>query len=530
MQTMYDLVWIQAERSPDALAMVDDRTDRALSYRGMIEEIDAIAAGFSKRGIGGGSSVATCLPNVWEHGLVTLALQRLNAIPALLNPRLEPADIARLVQAGKFDGAVIMADVELADALATVLPSAAAFFAVGGETGAASDFADCRGDSTSLPPIPTPEPDETSAIFYTSGTTGLPKGALIPHRATEHRIVWLSTQAGLRHGGELRTLGFMPIAHCIGFYGMFLVTPAYGGTYYVISAFDPARAVDLIEEHAITYLFAAPTLYYALTRAPNYVPEKMGSLELCLYGGTAIDPQLIDHMADTWKNVTVRHIYGTTETMCSGYNPNPVGDHAALRPGYYTRLRYIALGGGPDDIIGAGEEGELIVDARADTNFTEYFNRPDATAEKIRDGWYYTGDVITVDDRGYFTLHSRVDDMIRSGGESIHPDEVEAVLRRHADVGDCAVIGLADPKWGQMVVGCIVAAGGADVDGAPPIELATLYAHFRESTLASFKRPRGYVFVDEIPRNPGNGNVLRRLLRDAAITARDNQNEFHGID
>ena len=118
MQTMYDLVWMQAERSPEALALVDDRTDRALSYRGMIEEIDAIAAGFSKRGIGGVSKVATCMPNVWEHGLVTLALRRLNAIPALINPRLKRADIARLIQAGEFDGAVIMADAELADALA----------------------------------------------------------------------------------------------------------------------------------------------------------------------------------------------------------------------------------------------------------------------------------------------------------------------------------------------------------------------------------------------------------------------------
>ena len=110
----------------------------------------------------------------------------------------------------------------------------------------------------------------------------------------------------------------MPIAHCIGFYGMFLVTLAFGGTYYVISAFDPAQAVDLIAEHEITYLFAAPTLFYALTKAANYTPAKMRSLELCLYGGSAIDPQLIGHMAETWENVTLRHIYGTTETMCSG--------------------------------------------------------------------------------------------------------------------------------------------------------------------------------------------------------------------
>ena len=225
--------------------------------------------------------------------------------------------------------------------------------------------------------------------------------------------------------------------------------------------------------------------------------------------------------------MTVRHIYGTTETMCSGYNPYPVGDPDALRAGYYTRLRYIALGGGPNDLIGAGEEGELIIDATADTIFSEYLNRPDATAEKLRDGWYYTGDVITVDERGYFTLHGRVDDMIRSGGESIHPDEVETVLRAHAQVGDCAVIGVADPKWGQIVIACLVSDHDATNPSPTP---ATLDAHFKASTLPGFKRPRCYVYVDEIPRNPGNGNVLRRLLRDAAVAARNENEGFYTID
>jgi len=187
--------------------------------------------------------------------------------------------------------------------------------------------------------------------------------------------------------------------------------------------------------------------------------------------------------------------------------------------------------GDPDDIIGAGEEGELIVDARADAVFTEYLHLPDATAEKVRDGWYYTGNVITVEDeRGYFTLHGRVDDMIRSGGESIYPDEVEAVLQAQENVADCAVVGIADPKWGRMVLGCVVRQGDDEERMETPGLPAELDAHFRESSLASFKRPRGYVFVEEIPRNPGNGNVLRRLLRDSAVSARESQTGFHVID
>jgi acyl-CoA synthetase (AMP-forming)/AMP-acid ligase II len=507
MQTMYDLVRIQADRTPDALALVDDRSDRALTYKALIEEIDAVAAGFAARGVGAGTRVATCLPNLFEHGLAVLALQRLAAVPALINARLKPEEVARLIEAGALAGAVVMPDPAVVAAAAEALPQDAPLFAVGGAAGVAVDFAECRG-AAALPPVPRPDPEDACIIFYTSGTTGLPKGVVLAHRTSEHRIVWLATQAGLRYGPHNKALGFMPLAHAIGFYGMFLVTLAFGGTYYVMSAFDPAAAVDLIEKHGITYLFAAPTLYYAMVNAPNYAPERMGSMELVLYGGAIIDPNLVEHMDAQWANVTVRHIYGTTETMCSGHNPDPVGDSAALRPGYYTALRYIEMGGGPDDLIGPGEEGELIVEATGDPIFTEYLNRPDATAEKLRDGWYYTGDVITVDERGYFTLRGRVDDMIRSGGESIHPEEVEVVLREHDGVADCSVIGLEDPQWGQMVVGCIVAKGTADA--------SVIDAHCRASRLAGFKRPRAYVFVDEIPSNPGNGNVLRRLLRDQA--------------
>ncbi|MDH3234933.1 MAG: AMP-binding protein [Alphaproteobacteria bacterium] len=518
MQTMYDLVRIQADRTPDALALVDDRSERSLSYRALIDEIDAIAAGFAARGVAAGTKVATCLPNLFEHCLAVLALQRLAAVPALINARLKPDEVARLIEAGGLAGAVVLPDPALVEAVAGALPDNAPLFAVGSAVDAAADFTTCRGSATDLPPVPRPDPEDTCIIFYTSGTTGLPKGVVLAHRTSEHRIVWLSTQAGLRYGPHNKALGFMPLAHAIGFYGMFLVTLAFGGTYYVMSAFDPAAAVDLVEKHGITYMFAAPTLYYAMVNAPNYAPARMASVELVLYGGAIIDPRLVDHMDGQWANAVVRHIYGTTETMCSGHNPDPVGDSAALRPGYYTALRYIAMGGGPDDLIGPGEEGELIVEATGDTIFSEYLNRPDATAEKLRGGWYYTGDVISVDERGYFTLRGRVDDMIRTGGESVHPEEVEAVLRDHADVADCSVIGLEDPKWGQAIVGCVVSKGTGDA--------AALDAHCKASALAGFKRPRAYIFVDEIPRNPGNGNVLRRILREQAGAMRERGEGF----
>ena len=528
MQTAYQLVWLAAERTPDHLAMVDDQTDRAFTYARLIFEIDSVAAGLAASGVGKGMKVATALPGLFDHAILLLALQRLGAVPALLNFRLTPDDICGLIRDGGLEAAVVMADEVLAAAVADALPDGAVLMSMGGATGPAEDYAACRGDASALGPLPALDPEEPAFIFYTSGTTGLPKGVVLAQKTTEHRLLWLNTQAGLRHGTHLKTPGFMPLSHAIGFYGVFLVTLAMNGTYYVQSAFNPVAANDMIEAHGITYMFAVPQLYFAMTKAPNYAAEKMKSLELVLWGGAEIPPPLLTQLQNEWPAL-VRHIYGTTETMCSLYNPDPGGEHVRLRPGFYSRIRVIEMASEnpnrtPDDRVKPGEEGEMIVDATVDTIFSEYLNRPDATAEKIRDGWYYSGDVCLLHDDGDVDLVGRVDDMIRSGGEHIHPSEVEPVLMAHAAITDCAAIGIPDPQWGEMLVACVVSGDGRDAD-APALD-----AHMRQSPLAGFKRPKAYIFLDSLPRNAAN-KVLRRELRDAAAKARDGEGDvrFEGV-
>ena len=512
MQTAFDLVWLSAERTPDRTAIVDDEQARSLTYRALIEEVETVAAGLAARGVGARSRVATVLPGSFDHCIVLLALQRLGAVPMLLNHRLKAEEIVALLADGGAEAAVIGPDPALAAAAAARLPDGAPILAAGGAAVTAEDYGACRGERSRLAPPPRPGREDPAFVFYTSGTTGLPKGVVLAHRTTEHRILWLSTQAGLRHGAHNRTLGFMPLSHAIGFYGVFLVTLAFGGTYYAMTRFDPARAVEMTERHAITYMFAVPTLYHAMTRAPGYAPGRMRSLELVLFGGGTIDPALIRHIDETWP-AAIRHIYGTTETMCSLYNPNPVDRPASLRPGFYSRTRAVRIGGGPQEAVGPGEEGELIIDASADATFSGYLGRPDATAEKLREGWYYSGDIVEVEPGGDLTLRGRVDDMIRSGGENIHPEEVESVLAAHPGVADCCVIGLPDAQWGQAAIACVVAAGEAPEAGG-------LDAHCRASALAGFKRPKGYLFLDGLPRNAAN-KVLRRELRGIAGEAMD---------
>ena len=511
MKTAYDLVWIAGERTPAHPALVDDRTGRRLTYRELLSEVDTVAAGLAARGIRAGSRVATVLPNLFEHCIALMALQRLAAVPALLNARLSCVEVAKLIAQGEMQGAIIGNDAAVAEAVAAALPANGTLLSVGGAIARAADFADCRGDPLKLPQPPRPHPQDTAFIFYTSGTTGLPKGVVIAHRTSEHRIVWLSTQAGLRHGTHNRTLGMVPISHAIGFYGTLLVTLAYNGTFYTMSAFNPVAANDLIERHSINYLFSVPTLYQAMVAAPNYKPEKMASLELVLYGGAPIMPALLDRMDREWP-ATVRHIYGTTEIMCALYNPEPVGRPVTLRPGYYSRVRVVRQGGGENDVVEPGETGELIVDASADTFFSGYLNGPEATAEKLRNGWYFTGDVCLLRADGDVDLLGRVDDVIRSGGESIYPEEVEALLATHPAIREVAVIGVPDPLWGEMVVACVAFATGA-------AGWQELDAHCRVSSLARFKKPRAYLTLEKLPRNAAN-KVLRQALHEAVCSER----------
>lgn len=507
MKTVFDLVIEAARRTPDAAAIVDAGTAHGLTYSELMAEIDAVAAGLRAHGMAAGNLVATVLPNVIEHAIGLLALTRIGAVPALINPRLKPEEIAALVAHAGAAGAIAMANAAVIAALRDALPARAPVITVGGARDGSVDFADCRASPETLGPVPAPAPEDTAFVFHTSGTTGLPKGVMIPHRAAESRALFVCAQCGLRHGTHNRALGLMPLMHVIGFYPVLIATLALNGTYYAVPAFDPQAAVDAISERGITYLFATPTHLHAMLSAPDFDARKVASIETLVYAGAAMPGAVLDRLGAAF-DARITNIYGTTETMNTLYMPDPVGRPLRYRPGLWAGARIARIGGTVDDVVDHGTEGELLADAAAEATFTGYLNRPDATSEKLRDGWYRTGDVFARLDNGDLELRGRVDDMIVTGAENVHPEEVEAVLTAHAAVADAAVVGLDDERWGQRVVGCIVASG------SPPAT-EDLDAHCRSSALANYKRPREYVFVDAVPRNSA-GKILRAALRAEA--------------
>jgi 2-furoate---CoA ligase len=329
---------------------------------------------------------------------------------------------------------------------------------------------------------------ETSLMLYTSGTTGRPKGVPRSHRA-DRAGGW--SQA-LQHGylWEDRTLGVMPLYHTMGIHSL-IAMHLVGGCFVPQPRWDAGEALRLIEEQRITSLYLAPTLYHDLLHHPDLTARDLSSIRALGYAGAAMTSTMVRRCADVFSpEVFVNHL-GSTEIYTFSIGRDQLSKPGcAGRPAVNTRLRL-------------DEHGEVFVSMSSDEAFAGYWNRPDADAKAIHDGWYRTGDTGHLDEDGDLWIDGRVDDMIVSGGENVHPLEVEDVLAGHPGVQEVAVIGAPDDRWGQRVVAIVVGDASAE----------ELDAHCLDSALARFKRPREYRFVDALPKSPA-GKILRRVLRE----------------
>ena len=331
-------------------------------------------------------------------------------------------------------------------------------------------------------------PGELSLILYTSGTTGRPKGVPRSHSA-DRAGGW--SQA-LQHGYAWadRTLGVMPLYHTMGIHSL-VAMHLVGGCFVPQARWDAGEALRLIEGQRITSLYLAPTLFHDLVHHPRLWASDISSVRALGYAGAAMTSTLVRRCADVFApEVFVNH-YGSTEvyTFTIGRD-QPAKPGCAGQPAVNTRLR----------ILGTGE---IVVDLASDEAFTGYWNRPDADAKAIHDGWYATGDTGHLDEGGDLWIDGRVDDMIISGGENVHPLEVEDVLSAHPGVVEVAVIGVVDERLGQRVTAVVVGTASDE----------ELDAHCLASPLARYKRPREYRHVDSLPKS-ALGKILRRLLRD----------------
>ena len=502
-------------RQPRAEAVVDGAA--RLTYDELDARTAALGGGLADLGVGRGDRVLLVLKNRVEHVLAYWALQRIAAVATPVNFRLAAGEIdylladsgARMVIFEAATAAPVLEAVRGRDVTLVYVgdaepPGAVRFdeLAVGAEA---------SGRRSAL--ASGPEEADRSLILYTSGTTGRPKGVPRTHRNHVAGAVAHALQCG--YTWEERTLGVMPLYHTMGIHALTSMV-AVNGCFVCQPDWSPSEALRLVGAERISALYLIPTLFYDLVHAPERASADVSSVRKLGYAGAPMLAPLTEACVKAFApEVFVNH-YGSTEIYTFSTRPDVhLKPGCAGRPGLNSVLRVVTPSTeptvGPDAIVATGEKGEIIARLDSPEAFTGYWNRPDADARALRDGWYFTGDMGYLDADGELYVAGRVDDMIISGGENIHPIEVEEALARHPQVRDVAVVGEPDERWGERVVAFVTPA-------SPGLTAEVLDRYCREtSRLASFKRPRRFVFVAEIPKT-ASGKILRRLLREGRYT------------
>jgi fatty-acyl-CoA synthase len=478
----------RARKTPHRVALVhgDDR----FSYADLHDRTTRLAHALRSAGVRRGDRVAYLGPNHPSYLETLFATGLLGAVFVPLNTRLAAPEIAYQLQ----------------DSGARALlhaPSCAALVPAGVpvtvEVGPA--YEDLLAAATAEPIDETVAPEELCLIMYTSGTTGRPKGAMLTHA----NLTWNAVNVLVDHDltADERALVSAPLFHTAGLNMLTLPVLLKGGTCHLVASFDPAATLELIEEHRISFMFGVPTMFDLVARQPGWATADLSSLRLLTCGGAPVPTALLHTYHQ--RGLTFLQGYGMTEAA-----PGTLfldAEHAVSKAGtagvphFFSDVRVL----GPDGLpVAPGGLGEIEV--RGPHVGPGYWGLPEETARAFHDGWFRSGDAARVDADGYVTIADRIKDMYISGGENVYPAEVEDVMLTLPGVAECAVIGVPDPRWGEVGRAFVVPADGAAV--VPGELLAALGGR-----LAKYKIPASVVLVDELPRT-ASGKLLKRRLRE----------------
>lgn len=489
---------LSVERNPDAIAIVDD--DVRLTYREWYGKILAVAGGLDALGLKKGDHLVSAMQNRWESATYHWACQVLGVVMTPVNWRMKGPELEFVID--NADAKAIAFEEITADAVADA-PNAANLprIARTADCGGTTSFEELL-QATPVDGAPRAGLEDISLMLYTSGTTGNPKGVPRSHRAERLAAVAHVAQHRCVYGE--RILGIMPYYHTMGVRSL-LATQLVDGCTICLQKFDPARALDLIAKERVTSLFLVPTLFHDVMASPAFAKADISSVKRIGFAGASMTDGLLKKIDETFKPELFVNHYGSSEIYSFTIEPDaPSKPGSAGKAGINQRIRVVKLGStDPEDLATIDEEGQIIADMAGDEAFGGYWRRPDADEKALHGGWYFTGDTGYFDEDGDLFVSGRVDDMMISGGENVSPVEIESMLSLHPAVGEVAVVGLPDERWGQKITAFVTRNGDVTPDD--------LDTHCKASELADFKRPREYVFVKEVPKSPV-GKILRRML------------------
>jgi len=492
------LIRAQADARPGKAAIAF--AGRDLTYGELDRRSSQAAQALRAAGVGEGDRVALIDRNGPEFFELLFGAAKLGAVLVAVNWRLSPTEMAFIVTDSEAKVLVVGPEVSAQRDAMGELPGVATLLVLG------QDYDDWLAAGAATDPGVTTRPDDVVLQMYTSGTTGLPKGALI----TNSNII-----TALQLGGELMgvnersvTLSVMPLYHIAGTAGALLGLHA-GATVVLHREVDPAAIVDTIEKERVTFAILVPAVIQMVLAVPGVAERDFCSIDCIGYGASPISEAVMLRASEVFGRLC--QLYGLTETTgavtalppesLAADHPERLRSAGTALPGHEVRIT------GPDGSdLPAGDVGEVCI--RGPLVMQGYWHRPDATAQAIdRDGWFHSGDAGYMDPDGYLYIHDRLKDMIISGAENVYPAEVENALMAHPAVADAAVIGVPDERWGESVKAVLVRAPGHDA-----VTDADVISHCR-SRLAGFKCPTSIDWVAALPRNP-SGKILKRELRE----------------
>ena len=475
------------------------------TYKELQKRTNSLAQGLIDLGLGNGDIVAVLLYNCCEYLEITFAVNQIGAVWLPLNFRLvgqefqfilENAEAKALITEGEF--------VPTISSLRGDLPDLKHTLVLGGD--APDTWVDYEGliekNRGATPPHAEVGLDDLHRLMYTSGTTAHPKGVML----TYGNLYWKNIGHVLTFGitDEDRTLVVGPLYHVGGMDLPGTGTLYSGGSLVILKKFDPVEVLKAIDEEKVTNLWLSPAMTIMLFNEPSFDQYDVSSVRFIIDGGEKMPQALIGQFRQKFPNAWFADAYGLTETvsgdtfLAKDRMLNKIG--SVGKPVPHLRVRVVD-GEGRDSA--PNELGEICL--KGPKVFKGYWKNPEATAEAIKDGWFHTGDIGTLDPEGCLYIMDRKKDMIISGGENIASPEVERVIYELPAVLEAAVIGISHPKWLEVPKAYVVLKKGKSLSEAEIVAHCT-------AKMAKFKVPKEIAFIDELPRNP-SGKVLKRELR-----------------
>ncbi len=498
---------------PDRTALV--LGEHSLSYGDLHSHVQRFAGGLHQLGVRRGQHVALLLPNVPQFSIAYFGTHYAGGAVVPLNVLLTAEEISYHL-ADSDAAALVVWEGFLPQAQEAFArsPGCKSLIVVKADP---KDMSSPEGvhnmsaliaGSEPVKLLPATMPDDTAVILYTSGTTGRPKGAQLTHFNMFYNAQYVRDDL-LALGDKTTALTVLPLFHSFGQTVMHNAVLLGGGRIVLLPRFDVEAALGLMQRHRVSLFAGVPTMYFAILNHPKAGDYDLSSLDRCVSGGAAMPVEVMNAF-DRRYEVNILEGYGLSETSpVASFNvlDQPKKPGSIGLPIWGVEFQLVDAEG--ETIEACGQPGEICI--RGHNVMKGYYNRPEATAEAIVDGWFYTGDIATRDEEGYYSIVDRKKDMVIRGGYNVYPREIEEVLYGHPAIAEAAVIGVPDAKFGEEVKAVVALKPGR---AATPEELIA----YCKERLAAYKYPRVVEIIDALPKGP-TGKILKRELRQSPSAA-----------